>query len=62
MSDSKHDGEHHDVHVYEGPGIEEGNAPVPGWYKGVLLLLGIFAVVYILGNLSGWNPWAAKWK
>ncbi|MFM8978878.1 MAG: cbb3-type cytochrome c oxidase N-terminal domain-containing protein [Planctomycetia bacterium] len=56
---SDHD---HDVHVHEGPGIEEGNAPVPGWYKAVLLGLGVFCVVYIVSNLSGWNPWAAQWK
>jgi hypothetical protein len=61
MSDAPHDG-HHDVHVYEGPGIEEGNAPVPRWYKAVVLGLAIFAVVYIAQNLTGWNPLSAKWK
>ncbi len=52
----------HDVHVYEGSGIEEGNAPVPKWYLGVLLILGIFAVCYLVSYLDGVQPSAAEFK
>jgi hypothetical protein len=65
MSDAHHDAHphgEHDVHVYEGPGIEEGNAKVPTWYKVFLLGMAIFAVVYIVQNLTGWSPMSAKWK
>jgi hypothetical protein len=52
----------HDVHVYEGPGIEEGNAPVPKWYLLVLAVLGVFLVVYLVKYLDGSQPSAAEWK
>jgi hypothetical protein len=60
--DSGHGPDDHNVHVYEGPGIEEGNAPVPKWYLAVVAVLVVFGVVYLTSNLTGWNPWASQWK
>lgn len=51
-----------DVHVYEGPGIEEGNASVPKWYLLVLAVLGVFLVVYLVKYLDGSQPSSAEWK
>jgi hypothetical protein len=52
----------HDVHVYEGPGIEEGNAKVPLWYIGVVLILVGFLAVYLTKYLVGVQPSAAEMK
>ena len=52
----------HDVHIYEGTGIEEGNARVPKWYLGVILILATFAVVYLVRYMDGVQPSAAEFK
>jgi hypothetical protein len=56
---SEHDD---DVHVYEGPGIEEGNAKVPMWYLGVVAVLLTFLVVYLVRYMHGVQPEAAEMK
>lgn len=53
-------GHEDDVHVYEGTGIEEGNARVPAWYLCVMLGLGIFFVVYLVKYFHGAQPSAAE--
>ena len=59
MSSAPHDEE---VHVFEGTGIEEGNAPIPRWYFLVVAVLGIFFVVYMFKYLSGAQPSAAEFR
>ena len=56
---SGHDG---DVHVYEGTGIEEGNARVPLWYIGVAASLVVFFIVYLCLYLRGAQPTAAEFR
>jgi hypothetical protein len=51
-----------EVHVFEGVGIEEGNAPVPKWYIGVVMVLAVFFVVYMVRYLTGVQPSAAEMK
>ena len=51
-----------DVHVYEGSGIEEGNAPVPRWYFLVAAILVVFYIVYLSRYLFGAQPSAAQLK
>ena len=57
MSSQGHDD---DVHVYEGSGIEEGNAPVPRWYFLVAAILVTFYIVYLCRYMFGAQPSAAK--
>lgn len=52
----------HEVHVYEGPGIEEGNAKVPLWYIGVVVILLTFLGIYLYRYLHGVQPSAAEMK
>jgi hypothetical protein len=49
-----------DVHVYEGTGIEEGNAPVPKWYIAVFCILVAFFIVYMVRYLHGAQPSTAQ--
>jgi hypothetical protein len=52
----------HEVHLHEGAGIEEGNARVPLWYVGVVVILLTFLGVYLAKYLHGVQPSAAELK
>ena len=51
-----------EVHVFEGTGIEEGNAPVPKWYLGVVVILVAFFIVYMIKYIDGAQPSAAAFR
>ena len=52
----------HDIHYFEGPGIEEGNAKVPTWFKWFMLGLFIFFVAYLAQYLVGAQPSSAQMR
>ena len=49
-----------DVHFFDGPGIEEGNGAVPGWFIGFMAVVFVVIVAYLGTYLVGAQPNTAR--